>query len=94
MAKTYDEVPEASDIVKDINRSIMDEVLAPIAEKIRENDELGVNSNRILHSVYSAVHYEIIKTLNVVYDYQLAIVDAENKEKQEQLLRDSAGGMF
>jgi hypothetical protein len=94
MAKVYDEIPEASDLVKDINRSIMDEVLAPIAEKIRENDELGVNSNRILHSVYSAVHHEIIKTLNVVYDYQLAIVDAENKEKQEQLLRDSAGGMF
>jgi len=42
MAKVYDEIPEASDLVKDINRSIMDEVLAPIAEKIRENDELGL----------------------------------------------------
>jgi len=94
MAKQYDEVPEASVIVKDINKSIMDEVLAPLAEKIRENDELGINSNRIMHSVYSAVHHEIIKTLNVVYDYQLAIVDAENKEKQNELLKDSAGGMF
>jgi|VirMetMinimDraft_7_1064189.scaffolds.fasta_scaffold06394_8 hypothetical protein len=94
MAKVYDEIPEASDLVRDINRSIMDEVLAPIAEKIRENDEQGINSNRILHSVYSAVHHEIIKTLNVVYDYQLAIVDAENKEKQNELLKDSAGGMF
>jgi hypothetical protein len=94
MAKVYDEVPEASVIVKDINKSIMKEVLAPLAEKIRENDELGINSNRIMHSVYSAVHHEIIKTLNVVYDYQLAIVDAENKEKQNELLKDSAGGMF
>ncbi len=94
MAKQYDEVPEASVIVKDINKSIMDEVLAPLAEKIRENDELGINSNRIMHSVYSAVHHEIIKTLNVIYDYQLAIVDAENKEKQNELLKDSAGGMF
>ena len=85
MAKQYDEVPEASVIVKDINKSIMDEVLAPLAEKIRENDELGINSNRIMHSVYSAVHHEIIKTLNVIYDYQLAIVDAENKEKQNEM---------
>jgi len=94
MAKVYDEIPEASDLVKDINKSILDECLAPIAEKIRENDEQGSNSNRILHQVYSAVHHEIIKTLNVVYDYQLAIVDAENKEKQNELLKDSAGGMF
>lgn len=94
MAKVYDEIPEASDLVKDINRSILDECLAPISEKIRENDEQGINSNRILHSVYSAVHHEIIKVLNVVYDYQLAIVDAENKEKEDELLRDSAGGMF
>jgi hypothetical protein len=94
MAKQYDEIPEASDLVKDINKSIKDEILAPIAEKIRENDEQGINSNRIMHSVYSAVHHEIIKVLNVIYDYQLAIVDAENKEEAEQLLRDKAGGMF
>lgn len=94
MAKEYDEIPEASDLVKDINRSIMDEVLTPIAEKIRENDEKGINSNRVLHAVYSSTHYEIIKVLNVIYDYQLAIVDAENKEEAEQLLRDKAGGMF
>lgn len=60
----YDTVPDAIDMLDDIVKSIKENNLEPLAEKLREND--SINGSLVYRQVLSASHEEICKVINIV----------------------------
>ncbi|QDP67401.1 MAG: hypothetical protein Unbinned6224contig1003_25 [Prokaryotic dsDNA virus sp.] len=84
----YDTEPEASDLINDVFKSIQEEILQPVAEAIRSNNEL-THSSPTLTQVFGLTHANVVKALNIVDAYKQNIKEAQELDKKEQLLRDS-----
>jgi len=84
----YDHVPDADVVAKDIEESVRENVFQPICEKLRKHDDAD-NYSLVLHQVLSAVHSELVKTLNIIKDHQeaikVAIKDDELSRQGEDL---------
>ena len=81
----YDTVPEASDLIDDVFKSIQEEILQPVAEAMRTNNELK-NSSPTLNRVFGLTHEKIVKALNIVDAYKQNIKEAQKKDDEQEKL--------
>ena len=84
----YDTEPEASELIEDVFKSLQEEILQPVAEAMRTNNEL-TNSSPTLNQVFGLTHEKIVKALNIVDAYKQNIKEAQELDRKEQLIRDS-----
>jgi len=81
----YDVVPEADDLIKEVIKSVQDEVLKPIAEAMRFNNERS-DTSPTLNQVFGLAHEKVCKSLNILNAYQQNIKEAQEIERKEQEL--------
>jgi len=81
----YDVVPEADDLIKEVIKSVQDEVLKPIAEAMRFNNERS-DASPTLNQVFGLSHTKVCKVINILNAYEQNIKEAQEIEKQNEML--------
>ncbi|QDP59238.1 MAG: hypothetical protein Tp1124SUR1244132_25 [Prokaryotic dsDNA virus sp.] len=81
----YEVVPEADDLIGQVIESIRTEVLQPIAEAKRINDDMH-DASPTLRQVFGLAHEKVCKTLNILKAYEHNIKEAQEYAKEQELL--------